>query len=79
MLAFDRAQGRRWYSEVDFDQRDRLVFLIILTRICASLGLRMKSKTLFMSDHDLLLFFNMTDQFLAPGGLNAECVKVSVM
>ena len=52
------------------------------TRICASLGLRMKFKTLltlFMSDHDLLLFFNMSDQFLAPGGLNAECVKVSVM
>ena len=51
------------------------------TRICASLGLRMKFKTLFnfMSDHDLLLFFNMSNQFLAPGGLNAECVKVSVM
>ena len=32
-----------------------------------------------MSDHDLLLFFNMSNQFLAPGGLNAECVKVSVM
>ena len=33
-----------------------------------------------MSDYDLLLFFkNMSNQFLAPGGLNAECVKVSVM
>ena len=46
-------------------------------------GLRMKFKTLFMSagDHDLLLFFNMYNQFLAPGpwGLNAECIKVSVM
>ena len=31
-----------------------------------------------MSDHDLL-FFNMSNQFLAPGGLNAECFKVSVM
>ena len=49
------------------------------TRIGASLGLRMKFKTLFMSDHDLLIFFNMSNQFLAPGGLNAECVQVSVM
>ena len=32
-----------------------------------------------MSDHDLLIFFNMSEQFLAPGGLNAECVQVSVM
>ena len=30
-----------------------------------------------MSDHDLLIFFNMSNQFLAPGGLNAECVQVS--
>ena len=48
-------------------------------RICASLGLRMKFKTLFMSDHDLVLFFNMSNQFLAPGGLNAGCVKFNVM
>ena len=48
-------------------------------KLVASLGLRMKFKTLFMSDHDLLLFFNMSNQFLAPGGLNAECVKVNVM
>ena len=53
--------------------------LLRKTRICASLGFRMKFKTLFMSDHDFLLFFNMSNQFLAPGGLNAECVKVSVM
>ena len=36
----------------------------------------------FMSDFDLLLFFNISKQFLAPGGLNAEChecVQVSVM
>ena len=39
----------------------------------------MKFKTFFKSDHDLLLFFNMSNQFLAPGGLNAECVQVSVM
>ena len=46
----------------------------------------MKFKTLFMSDEDkhgrhfdLPLFFNMSKQFLAPGGLNAECVQVSVM
>ena len=32
-----------------------------------------------MSDHNLLLFFNMSNQFLAPGGLHAECVQVSVM
>ena len=51
----------------------------IITRICAGLGMRMKFKTLFMSDHDLLLFFNMSNQFLAPGGLNAECVQVNVM
>ena len=38
-----------------------------LTRICASLGLRMKFKTLFMGDHDLLIFFNMSNQFLALG------------
>ena len=49
-----------------------------LNKICASLGLRMKLKTPFMGDFDLLLFFNMSRQFLAPGGLNAECVKVSV-
>ena len=36
-------------------------------------------KTLFMSNHDLLIFFNMSNQFLAPGGLNAECVQFSVM
>ena len=51
----------------------------IKTRICASLGLRMKFKTLFMSDHDLLIFFNMFNQFLVPWGLRAECVQVSVM
>ena len=28
-----------------------------------------------MSDLDLLIFFNMSNQFLAPGGLNAECVS----
>ena len=39
----------------------------------------MKFKTPFLSDRDLLLFFNMSKQFLAPGGLNAECVQVSVM
>ena len=32
-----------------------------------------------MSDFDLLLFFNISKQFLAPRGLNAECVQVSVM
>ena len=32
-----------------------------------------------MSDHDLLLFFNMSNQIFAPGGLNADCVKVSVI
>ena len=52
---------------------------LIKTRICASLGLRMKFKTLFMSDFNLPLFFNMSKQLLAPGGLNAECVQVSVM
>ena len=36
----------------------------------------MKFKTLSMSDHDLLIFFSMSNQFLAPGGLNAECVQV---
>ena len=49
------------------------------TRICASLGLLMTFKTLFMSDFDLLLFFNMSKQFLAPGSLNAESFQVSVM
>ena len=28
---------------------------------------------------DLPLFFNMSKQLLAPGGLSAECVQVSVM
>ena len=41
------------------------------TRICASLGLRIKFTTLFMSDHDLLLFFNMSNQFFGPWGF--EC------
>ena len=27
----------------------------------------------------LPLFFNMSKQFLAPGGLSSECVKISVM
>ena len=56
------------------------------TRICASLGLHMKFKTLFMSDEekyghnfDLPLFFNICMQFLAPRGSSAECVQVSVM
>ena len=59
----------------------RLPGIMLRTRICASLGLRMKFKTLFISNHDLLLFFNMSNQFLAPGGLtlNAEFVKVNVM
>ena len=51
-------------------------------RICASLGLRVKFKTLFMSDkekHDLPLFFSLSKQFLAPGGLSAECVQVRAM
>ena len=34
-------------------------------------------KTLFMSDHDLLIFFNMSEQFLAPGGLSAECAGMA--
>ena len=52
---------------------------------CASFELRMKFKTLFMSDEekhghhfDLPLYFNMIKQFLTPGGLSAECVQVSV-
>ena len=63
-----------------------IIFNMKLTRICASLGLRMKCKTLFMSSDekhshhfDLPPFFNMSKQFLAPGGLSAECVQVSVM
>ena len=46
----------------------------------------MKLKTFFMSDKekhshhfDLPLFFNMSKQFLAPGGLSAQCVQVSAM
>ena len=53
-----------------------------LTRICASLGLRMKFKTLFMSgeekfghNFDLPLFFNMSKQFLAPYILGFECIQ----
>ena len=34
----------------------------------------MKFKTLFMSDHDLLIFFNTSNQFLAPGGTFECCV-----
>ena len=56
------------------------------TRIWASLGSRMKFKTLFMSNEEkhchhfhLPFFFNMSKQFLTPGGLSAECVQVSVM
>ena len=47
----------------------------------ASLGLRMKFKTLFMSDEEKhrhnfysQLLFNMSKQLLAPRGLSAECV-----
>ena len=71
--------GAHWMSE-------QVLTTTRLTRICASLGLRMKFKTLFMSDKekhshhfDLPLFSNMSKQFLAPGGLSAECVEVSVM
>ena len=53
--------------------------ILVNKNICASLGLRMKFKTLFMSDFDLILFFNMSKQLLAPGGLNAECIQVNVM
>ena len=56
------------------------------TRMCNSLGLRMKFKTLFMSDEEKLghhfdwpLFFNMSKPFLAPGALSAECFQVGVM
>ena len=46
----------------------------IITRVCATVGLRMKFKTLFMSDEkhghhfDLPLLFNMSNQCLAPAG-----------
>ena len=50
------------------------------------LGLCMKFKTLFISDEekhghtfDLPLFFYISMQFLAPRGLIAECVQISVM
>ena len=48
------------------------------------LGARMKFKTLFINDeekhgHILICFFNTFKQFLAPGGLSARCVEVSVM
>ena len=46
---------------------------VIITRIGASLGLRMKLKTIFKSDFDLPLFFNMSKQLLVPRGLNNEC------
>ena len=46
----------------------------------------MKFKTLLMSGEEihghyfyLPLFFNMSKQFLDPGGLSAECVQVSDM
>ena len=49
-------------------------------------GVAHKFETLFLSNEekhghrfDLPLFFNMSQQFLAPGGLSAECVQVSVM
>ena len=56
-------------------------YRFVQTRICASLELRMKFKTLFisvfMSDKekhghhfDLPLFFLLSKQFLAPGGLS---------
>ena len=55
-------------------------------RQVSSLGFCMKFKTLFMSDEeirgqpfDLPLFFNMSKQLLAPVGLQAECVQVSIM
>ena len=57
----------------------------LTTRICASLGLRLKFKTLFTRDEekhsyhfDWPLFFNMSKQFLASGGLSAENVQLSV-
>ena len=60
--------------------------IITLLKDIASLGLLMKFKTSFMSDEekhshhfDLPPFFNMSKQSLAPGGLSAECVQVSVM
>ena len=54
--------------------RERLFAIVTLTRICASLGLRMKFKTLFDEEKHghhfyLPLFFNIFMQFLAPGGL----------
>ena len=37
-------------------------------------GVAHEIQTLFMSDNfDLPVFFNMSKQFLAPGGLSAEC------
>ena len=49
-------------------------------------GLRMKFKTIFMSDEkkhghhfEWLLFLNTSRQLLVPGGLSAECVQFSVM
>ena len=53
----------------------------ITTRISTSLELRMKFKTLFMSDeekhgHNFNFFtlFNVSKQFLVHEGLRAECV-----
>ena len=69
-------------------EKNKIVFklLILKTRICASLVFRMKFRTLFMSGEeknthhsDLPLLFNMSKQFLAPGGLSAGCVQVSVL
>ena len=52
---------------------------ILLNKNMRQFGVRITFKTLFMNDHDLLLFFNMSKQLLAPGSLNVDCVQVSVM
>ena len=63
-----------------------IVISTVLTRICASLGLRMKLKTLFMSDEEKhshhfylpFLAFNMLKHFLAPRGLTADLAIASI-
>ena len=71
--------GSNYINVTSNDQYLAQMYMYIKNMRQFNLGFRMKFKTLFMSDHDFLLFFNMSKQLLAPGGLNAECVQVRIM
>ena len=71
--------GSNYINVTSNDQYLAQMYMYIKNMRQFNLGFRMKFKTLFMSGEEnhghhfgLPLFFNISKQFLAPGGLSAE-------